>query len=123
LAEWAERRRLEHEKPLRDTTPYFDPLDRFPEREQRELRAAITRLASIETIEDERLDELVAGGDSADEAGMRPRCTLHEGSLLGLPGDIAIGDGKFSGRRTTTSSPRRSVDGLNKEGVGCESAG
>jgi hypothetical protein len=32
LAEWAERRRLEHEKRLRDTTPYFDRLDRFPER-------------------------------------------------------------------------------------------
>ncbi len=59
LREWAARRQLEHERRLRDTTPYFDRLEKFPEREQKELRAAIAKLASIETIDDERLDELV----------------------------------------------------------------
>ncbi len=59
LSEWANARQKENERHLRDTTPYFDRLEKFPEREQRELRAAIMKLASIDTIDDQRLDELV----------------------------------------------------------------
>jgi hypothetical protein len=59
LATWADRRRQGHEKRLRDTTSYFARLEKFPEREQKELREAINKLAAIETIDDQRLDELV----------------------------------------------------------------
>ncbi|MEK6720837.1 MAG: ATP-binding protein [Chloroflexota bacterium] len=59
LSEWASARQKENERHLRDTTPYFDRLEKFPERERGELRAAITKLASIDTIDDARLDELV----------------------------------------------------------------
>jgi len=59
LGEWATRRQQAHERHIRDTTTYFARLERFPEREQVELRAAITKLAAIETIDDQRLDELV----------------------------------------------------------------
>ena len=59
LGEWATRRQQENERHLRDTTPYLARLEKFPERERLELRAAIDRLASIDTIEDERLTELV----------------------------------------------------------------
>lgn len=60
LSEWASARQRENERHLRDTTPYFDRLEKFPEREREELRAAITKLASIDTIDDARLDELVS---------------------------------------------------------------
>jgi hypothetical protein len=60
LGEWANRRQQENVRHLRDTSPYFGRLERFPERERTELRAAITKLASIDTIDDTRLDELVA---------------------------------------------------------------
>lgn len=59
LRTWASKRQEEHIKKLRDTTPYLQRLERFPDRERKELEAAINRLASIETIEDDRLGELV----------------------------------------------------------------
>jgi Histidine kinase-, DNA gyrase B-, and HSP90-like ATPase len=59
LGDWVTRRQQAHERHLRDTTPYFARLERFPEREQAELRTAITKLAAVETIDDQRLDELV----------------------------------------------------------------
>ena len=59
LSEWAARRESTHVQHLRDTTAYFERLERFPERERAELRAAIAKLASIDTIDDSRLDELV----------------------------------------------------------------
>lgn len=59
LGEWANRRQQEHERHLRDATPYFARLEQFPTRERHELLAAINRLAAIETIEDDRLTELV----------------------------------------------------------------
>lgn len=59
LREWSERRLEKKIKKLRDTTPYLKRIERFPERERLELTKAINRLASIETIEDDRLAELV----------------------------------------------------------------
>jgi len=59
LGEWASRRQRANEQSLRDTTPFLDRLERFPDRERVELRAAITKLASIDTIDDERLKDLV----------------------------------------------------------------
>jgi Histidine kinase-, DNA gyrase B-, and HSP90-like ATPase len=59
LRKWAALRQRESERHLRDATPYLTRLERFPEREQRELRATIGKLVSIPTIEDERLDEIV----------------------------------------------------------------
>jgi len=59
LGSWVRHRQEENERHLRNTTLYFDRLDKFPEREKQELRAAIMKLASIDTIDDQRLDELV----------------------------------------------------------------
>lgn len=59
LREWAAQRQAESERHLRDATPYLGRLEKFPEREQRELRATIQKLVSIPTIEDSRLDEIV----------------------------------------------------------------
>ncbi len=59
LSAWAKKRHQANLRQLRDTTPYMAMVERFPEREQRELVAAIDTLAKIETITDERLRELV----------------------------------------------------------------
>lgn len=59
LREWSKLRRGEQVKRLRDTTPYLDMIQKFPERERDELLGAIETLAQIETIENERLDEIV----------------------------------------------------------------
>lgn len=59
LREWSRLRFEDNKKKLRDTTPLMAMVERFPEREQKELVAAINTLAGIETITDERLEELV----------------------------------------------------------------
>lgn len=60
LKEWAKRRREVQEERLRRETKYIDLVRQFPDRQRDELVKAITKLASIATIEDDRLDELVA---------------------------------------------------------------
>lgn len=60
LKEWNNRRREVQEKRLeRSTKKYMDKIRRFPDRQRDELTKAIAKLASIPTITDERLDELV----------------------------------------------------------------
>ena len=59
LKQWLEGRTKGKVNKLRDHTPYLKRIERFPERERRELESAIMKLASIETIEDDRLTELV----------------------------------------------------------------
>lgn len=59
LKAWSDGRQEKNLKKLRDTTPYLDRIEKFPARERRELSVAINRLASIETIDDARLRELV----------------------------------------------------------------
>lgn len=59
LKDWLEGRTEKKVRKLRDHTPYLDRVAKFPPREKKELTNAIMKLASIETIEDERLGELV----------------------------------------------------------------
>jgi hypothetical protein len=59
LREWGRGRHKAQVRRLRDTTQYMAQVERFPEREQKELLSAIGTLASIETITNERLDEIV----------------------------------------------------------------
>ena len=59
LREWSRLRRNQQVKRLRDTTPFLEMIEKFPERERGELLNAIETLAKIETIENERLDEIV----------------------------------------------------------------
>ncbi|WP_309892807.1 ATP-binding protein [Archangium sp.] len=59
LRQWSTDRTDANLAKLRDTKPYLERVERFPPRERQELTQAITRLASIETIEDDRLSELV----------------------------------------------------------------
>lgn len=59
LTKWANERgkiKLEH---VQRATPYMERIKKFPTRQRKELTAVVTRMASIETIEDERLVELV----------------------------------------------------------------
>lgn len=59
LRGWSGKRTEQNKKKLRDKTRLMAMVDRFPPAEQRELVAAIHSLASIETITDQRLQELV----------------------------------------------------------------
>ena len=59
LAEWANMRAKTRMERVKKGTRYWARIQRFPVRERRELTAAIEKLASIPTIEDDRLDELV----------------------------------------------------------------
>ena len=63
LQEWARLRRQRNEGRaegrLRDRIPHIDRIRQFPDTQQRELLAAVEQLASVETIEDARLDALV----------------------------------------------------------------
>lgn len=59
LREWTRKRTDVNKTRLRDKTPLMAMVDRFPPTEQKELVAAINSLASIETITDDRLQELV----------------------------------------------------------------
>lgn len=60
LKEWAKKRREVQEDRLKRETKYIDLVQKFPDRQRDELIKAISKLASIPTIEDDRLDELVA---------------------------------------------------------------
>jgi len=59
LEKWADERgrlKIEH---IQRTTPYIERINRFPTRQRKELTTVVRRMASIPTIEDERLVELV----------------------------------------------------------------
>ena len=58
LRRWAEERgRLRIEKIGRDA-PFMDRIKKFPARDRKELESVIRKMASIETIEDDRLNDL-----------------------------------------------------------------
>ena len=58
LRRWAEERgRMRIEKIKRDA-PFMDRIKRFPDRDRKEMESVIRRMASIETIDDRRLNEL-----------------------------------------------------------------
>jgi len=59
LVAWRNKRREAQEERLLRHTKYMEKVRRFPDRQRDELTKAITKLASIDTIEDDRLDELV----------------------------------------------------------------
>ena len=60
LREWSKLRRESQVTRLRERTSYMGLVERFPERERKELLSAIDTLASMPTMENERLDEIVA---------------------------------------------------------------
>ena len=58
LRKWAEERgRMKLEKIKRDA-PFMDRISKFPARDRKEMESVIAKMASIETIEDERLKDL-----------------------------------------------------------------
>ncbi|WFR84202.1 ATP-binding protein [Arthrobacter sp. Y-9] len=59
LRKWASARAQKQKARLRTTTPYMDRIDKFPERQQKELLRAIQTLADAPTMEPERLDQIV----------------------------------------------------------------
>ncbi len=63
LQRWATSRRERNkgraEKRLQASIPHLDRIRRFPDAQQRELLAAVEQLASVETIERDRLEALV----------------------------------------------------------------
>jgi hypothetical protein len=60
LREWSKGRRSIQVTRLRDHTRYMSLIEKFPDRQRTELLSAIDTLTRIETIENERLDEIVA---------------------------------------------------------------
>ena len=59
LAKWADERGKIKIKHIQRATHYMDRIQKFPKRQRKELTAVVTKMASIETIEDDRLIELV----------------------------------------------------------------
>jgi len=59
LSKWADERGKIKIENIQRATPYMERIKKFPRRQQKELQAVVTKMASIETIEDERLIELV----------------------------------------------------------------
>ncbi|MCF6378162.1 ATP-binding protein [Nocardioides KLBMP 9356] len=59
LRDWSRLRQERQVERLRGSTPYMSMVEKFPAREKRELLSAIDTLSRIETIENERLDEIV----------------------------------------------------------------
>jgi RecB family endonuclease NucS len=59
LRDWSKGRRDKQIRRLTDTTRFMSSIEKFPDRERAELLGAIETLASISTIENERLDEIV----------------------------------------------------------------
>ena len=63
LQQWARLRRNRNkrrvEQHLRARIPHLDRIQQFPDTQQRELLAAVEQLATVETIEDDRLDVIV----------------------------------------------------------------
>ena len=56
---WAEKRAEIKIRKIQRETPFMDRIEKFPLRERTELKKVVTKMASIETIEDDRLVELV----------------------------------------------------------------
>ena len=59
LSKWADERGKIKIKNIQRATPYMERIQRFPKRQRKELTAVVTKMASIETIEDDRLIDLV----------------------------------------------------------------
>lgn len=59
LAQWVALRREKRVRKLRQTAQFSERISKFPPRERRELEKAVDKLASIEDISDQRLEELV----------------------------------------------------------------
>ncbi|MDY7076592.1 MAG: ATP-binding protein [Chloroflexota bacterium] len=59
LAQWARLRREKRIRQVRQETWYSDRIARFPTRERRELEEAIDKLAAIEDIRQDRLEEMI----------------------------------------------------------------
>jgi len=59
LREWTEGRRRENEQRIIRAVPELAIIDRLPERAQAELREAVAALTKVDTIDEERLRELV----------------------------------------------------------------
>lgn len=59
LAKWADERGRIKMQHIQRATPYMERIQKFPKRQRKELTAVVTKMASIETIEDDRLIELV----------------------------------------------------------------
>ena len=59
LRKWAAARSKEQKERLRASTPYMKRIEKFPERQQKELLKAIQTLADSPTMESNRLDQIV----------------------------------------------------------------
>ncbi|MFI7585060.1 ATP-binding protein, partial [Kocuria sp. M1N1S27] len=59
LRKWAAARAKRQKERLRASTRYMDRIDKFPERQQKELLRAIDTLADSPTMESDRLDQIV----------------------------------------------------------------
>ena len=59
LRKWASARAQKQKERLRVSTTYMDRIEKFPERQQKELLRAIQTLADSPTMESERLDQIV----------------------------------------------------------------
>lgn len=59
LRKWASSRAKAQKKRLRAATTYMDRIEKFPERQQKELLRAIQTLADSPTMESARLDQIV----------------------------------------------------------------
>lgn len=59
LEKWAEERGKKKLESLKRASPYMERIKKFPKRQRKELESVVRNMASIETIEDDRLVELV----------------------------------------------------------------
>ena len=59
LSKWADERGKIKIKNIQHVTPYMKRIQKFPKRQRKELITVVTKMASIETIEDDRLIDLV----------------------------------------------------------------
>jgi len=59
LSEWASRRSQKRIKQIRQKTRYASRIEKFPSRERKEINQAIEKLAGIDDIQEDRLEEIV----------------------------------------------------------------
>ena len=59
LDKWAEERGRKKLEMLQRASPYMERIKKFPRRQRKELESVVRNMASIETIEDDRLTDLV----------------------------------------------------------------
>ena len=59
LEKWAEERGRQKMQVLERASPYMERIKKFPKRQRKELESVVRNMASIETIEDDRLSDLV----------------------------------------------------------------